>query len=235
MVTAQAPAQRPPATAPQPAVDPASKPAEERPRDWLPCGASVATYTFSEDCEITDDFLRELGEERPELLFEVSVRGDLVVTMAAGDRGSEIGSEFGRIVGNWTVEPGYGVTRESSGGYQFETPLGIAKRQPDVSWISSERYDALTPDERRRDYWPTVPEFVIEVVSPSDRLSQQREKMAEWMQGGVSVGWLVDPFEEEVHIYRPDAQTELHQRPAELEVGPELPGLTISFARIWAD
>ena len=235
MTTAEAVAQRPPAAAPQPAADPASKPAEERPRDWLPCGASVATYTFSEDCEITDEFLRELGEERPELLFEVSARGDLVVTMAAGDRGSEIGSEFGRIVGNWTVEPGYGVTRESSGGYQFETPLGIAKRQPDVSWISSERYDALTPDERRRDYWPTVPEFVIEVVSPSYRLSQQHEKMAEWMQGGVSVGWLVDPFEEDVHIYRPDAQTELHQRPAQLEVGPELPGLTISFARIWAD
>ena len=233
MTTAEAVAERPPA-APQPAVEPAST-ADERPRDWLPCGASVAAYTFSEDCEITDDFLRKLGDQRPELLFEVSARGDLVVTMAAGDRGSEIGSEFGRIVGNWTVEPGYGVTRESSGGYQFETPLGIAKRQPDVSWISSERYDALTPDERRRDYWPTIPEFVIEVVSPSDRLSQQHEKMAEWMQGGVSVGWLVDPFEEEVHIYRPDAETELHQRPASLEVGPELPGLTISFTRIWAD
>ena len=230
MTTAEAVAERPPA-APQPAAEPV----EERPRDWLPCGASVATYTFSEDCEITDEFLRKLGEERPELLFEVSARGDLVVTMAAGDRGSEIGSEFGRIVGNWTVEPGYGVTRESSGGYQFETPLGIAKRQPDVSWISSERYDALTPEERRRDYWPTVPEFIIEVVSPSDRLSQQHEKMAEWMQGGVSVGWLVDPFEEEVHIYRPDADIELHQRPANLEVGPELPGLAISFARIWAD
>ncbi len=225
MTTAEAVAERPPA---------APQPAEECLRDWLPCGASVATYTFSEDCEITDEFLRKLGEERPELLFEVSARGDLVVTMAAGDRGSEIGSEFGRIVGNWTVEPGYGVTRESSGGYQFETPLGIAKRQPDVSWISSERYDALTPEERRRDYWPTVPEFVIEVVSPSDRLSQQHEKMAEWMQGGISVGWLVDPFEEEVHIYRPDADIELHQRPAQLEVGPELPGLTISFARIWA-
>ena len=233
MTTAEAVAERPPA-APQPAAEPAST-TEEHPRDWLPCGASVATYTFSEDCEITDDFLRKLGEERPELLFEVSARGNLVVTMAAGDRGSEIGSEFGRIVGNWTVEPGYGVTRESSGGYQFETPLGIAKRQPDVSWISSERYDALTPEERRRDYWPTVPEFVIEVVSPSDRLSQQHEKMAEWMQGGVSVGWLVDPFEEEVHIYRPDAEIELHQRPAQLEVGPELPGLAISFARIWTD
>ena len=234
MTTAEAVAQRPQTAAPQPAADPA-KPAEERPRDWLPCGASVATYTFSEDCEITDDFLRELGEERPELLFEVSARGDLVVTMAAGDRGAQIGTRSGRQIDEWSEVIDDGVTRDSSGGFEFETPLGIAKRQPDVSWISSERYDALTPDERRRDYWPTVPEFVIEVVSPSDRLSQQHEKMAEWMQGGVSVGWLVDPFEEEVHIYRPDAQTELHQRPAELEVGPELPGLTISFARIWAD
>lgn len=230
MTTAQAVAEPPPTMA----TEPASAVATGL-RDWLPCGASVATYTFSGDCELTDEFLRELGEERPELLFEVSARGDLVVTMAAGDRGSEIGSEFGRIVGNWTVEPGDGVTRESSGGYEFETPLGIAKRQPDVSWISRQRYEALSPDERRRDYWPTVPEFIIEVVSPTDRLSQQHEKMAEWMQGGVSVGWLVDPFEKEVHIYRPGAEVELHKRPANLEVGPEIPGLTISFARIWAD
>ncbi len=234
MTTAQAPVSRPPAAVAEPRVE-SVQAAETGPRDWLPCGASAATYTFAEDCEITDDFLRKLGEARPELLFEVSARGDLVVTMAAGDRGSEIGNEFGRIVGNWTVEPGDGITRESSGGYQFETALGFAKRQPDLSWISRRRYDALTADERRRDYWPTVPEFIIEIVSPSDRLSQQHEKMAEWMQGGVSVGWLVDPFEEEVHIYRPGAEVELHKRPASLEVGPELPGLTISFARIWTD
>ncbi len=214
---------------PAPESDPAP------PRDWLPCGAAVATYAFPSDCEITEEFLRELAEERPDLLFEVSARGDLVVTMAAGDRGAQIGIRSGRQIDEWSEIIGDGVTRESSGGYEFETPLGLAKRQPDVSWISSARYEALAPEERRRDYWPTVPEFVIEVLSPTDRLSQQQEKMAEWLSGGVSVGWLIDPFEQEVHIYRPGADPQMRRRPAALEVGPELPGLTISFNRIWAD
>ena len=225
------------AVAERPVAESQSAPAEpvSLQRDWLPCGAAAATYAFPPDCEISEEFLRELAEERPDLLFEVSARGDLVVTMAAGDRGSEIGGECVRIIGNWTVEPGDGVTRESSGGYEFETPLGLAKRQPDVSWISSARYEALAPEERRRDYWPTVPEFVIEVLSPTDRLSQQQEKMAEWLAGGVSIGWLIDPFEQEVHIYRPGAAPQLRRRPDALEVGPELPGLTVSFNRIWAD
>ena len=221
-----------PAVAAEPAQDSAlASPS----RDWLPCDAAVATYTFSPDCEITEEFLRELAEERPDLLFEVSARGDLVVTMEAGDRGAQIGIRSGRQIDEWSEIIGDGVTRESSGGYEFETPLGVAKRQPDVSWISSARYEALAPEERRRDYWPTVPEFVIEILSPTDRLTQQQEKMAEWLSGGVSVGWLIDPFEQEVHIYRPGAAPQLHRRPAELEVGPELPGLTISFNRIWAD
>ena len=222
------------AEAPTAAPEPVPEPAPSQ-RDWLPCGAAVATYTFPSDCEITEEMLRELAEERPDLLFEVSARGDLVVTMAAGDRGAQIGIRSGRQIDEWSELVDDGVTRESSGGYEFETPLGVAKRQPDVSWISSARYEALAPEERRRDYWPTVPEFVIEILSPSDRLSQQQEKMDEWLSGGVSVGWLIDPFEQEVYVYRPGAEPRLHRRPSELEVGPELPGLAISFNRIWTD
>ena len=204
-------------------------------QDWLPCGAAYAEFDFPDGFELTDEFLREIGEARPELLFEVAPQGKLVVTMGAGGRSSHICAECVRLIGNWIVELGSGLVRESSGGYAILTAAGLWKRQPDVSWISEEKYRALTADQIRPDFWPVVPDFVIEVQSPSDRSSRQQEKMAEWSGLGVAVGWLIDPFAEEVRVYRGGVETERHARPGALEVGPELAGLTIDFARIWED
>ena len=204
-------------------------------RDWLPCGAAWGRFTLADDFESTDEFLREIGEARPELLFEVMPPGDLVVSRRSGGRSSQICAECARLIGNWIVELGRGVVRESSGGYAILTAAGLWKRQPDVSWISEEKYRALRADQIRPDFWPVVPDFAIEVQSPSDRSSKQREKMLEWSGLGVAVGWLIDPFAEEVRVYRGGVETEVHARPAALEAGPELAGLTIDFARIWED
>lgn len=204
-------------------------------RDWLPHGAGWGRFALADDFEITDEFLREIGEARPELLFEAMPPGDLVVSRRSGGRSSQICAECARLIGNWIVEPGRGVVRESSGGYAILTAAGLWKRQPDVSWISEEKYRALTADQIRPDFWPVVPDFVIEVQSPSDRSSRQQEKMAEWSGLGVAVGWLIDPFAEEVRVYRGGTETERHARPGALEAGPELAGLTIDFARIWED
>lgn len=217
------------AEAEQPAVN--SGPAW---RDWLPCGASWGRFAFADDFEITDEFLREIGEARPELLFEVMPPGDLVVSRRAGGRSSQICVQCARYLCEWADLTG-GVVRDSSGGYAIETAEGMWKRQPDVSWVSEERYRSLTREGFLADFWPVVPDFVIEVQSPSDRSSKQREKMLEWSRLGVAVGWLIDPFAEEVRVYRGGAETERHARPAELEAGAELPGLTIGFARIWED
>lgn len=203
-------------------------------RDWLPCGAAWARFAFADGFEISDEFLREIGEARPELLFEVTPQGELVVTTGAGGASAQICARCGRYMDEWAEIFG-GVVRDSSGGYAIATADGWWKRQPDVSWVGEEKYRSLTREQMRSDFWPVAPDFVIEVQSPSDRADKQREKMLEWSGLGVAVGWLIDPFAEEVRVYRGGVETERHARPSALEVGPELAGLRIDFARIWED
>ena len=214
MVTAQAPAER-----------------SAIPALHLPPCFGVARVEPADDFEITDELLRDLHDEHPGLLFEVSLRGELVITMSAGGGSSEIGGDCYVQTWNWDYAGPHGVVRESSGGYE---PIPGVKYAPDVSWVSRERADSVGPRDQRPDYWPIAPEFVIEVQSPSDRRSQQEEKLEHWIQLGVSVGLLVDPFQQQVLIYRPDAEPEIRNRPDRLEIGPELPGLALDFTRIWA-
>lgn len=221
MVTAAAPVERAPAVAGRTALD-----------LQLPPCIGVARIEPSDGFEITDELLRDLHDEHPGLLFEVSPKGELVITMPAGGGSSEIGGDCYVQTWTWDYAGPRGVTRESSGGYE---PIPSVKYAPDVSWISRERADSLGPRDQRPDYWPIAPEFVIEVQSPSDRRSQQEEKMEHWIELGVSVGLLVDPFDKQVLVYRPGSAVEAHRRPAELEVGPEVPGLILDFTRIWSD
>ncbi len=221
MVIATAPVEHAPAVAGRTALD-----------LQLPPCIGVARIEPTDGFEITDELLRDLHDEHPGLLFEVSPKGELVITMPAGGGSSEIGGDCYVQTWTWDHTGPRGVTRESSGGYE---PIPGVKYAPDVSWISRERADSLGPRDQRPDYWPVAPEFVIEVQSPSDRRSQQEEKMEHWIELGVSVGLLVDPFDKQVLVYRPGNAPETHQRPDELEVGPELPSLTLDFSRIWAD
>ena len=197
----------------------------------LPRCIGVARIELADDFAITDELLGGLHEQHPGLLFEVSPRRELVITMPAGGGSSEIGGDCYVQTWTWDYAGPRGVTRESSGGYE---PIPGVKYAPDVSWVSRERADSMGPRDQRPDYWPIAPEFVIEVQSPSDRRSQQQEKMEHWIQLGVSVGLLIDPFRQQVLVYRPGAGVETHERPDHLEVGPELPGLSLNFTRIWS-
>ena len=221
MVTAAAPVERAPVVAGRTALD-----------LQLPPCIGVARIEPTDGFEITDELLRDLHDEHPGLLFEVSPKGELVITMPAGGESPEICNDLGGQVWIWNLDPPLGITRDSSGVYE---PVPGIKYAPDVSWLSHERAKLLPPRGQRPFYWPIAPEFVIEVQSPSDRRSQQEEKMEHWIELGISVGLLVDPFDEQVLVYRPGSGVETHRRPAELEVGPEVPGLILDFTRIWSD
>lgn len=219
MVTAQAPAERP---------QPADQPVLDL---QLPPCIGVVRVEPADDFQITDDLLRDLHDQHPGFLFELSPEGEMVITMPAGGGSSEIGGDCYVQTWTWDRAGPLGVTRESSGGYE---PIPGVKYAPDVSWISRERAESLGPRNQRPDYWPVAPEFVIEVQSPSDRRSQQEEKMEHWIELGVSVGLLVDPFDKQILVYRAGSGVETLNRPDSLEIGPELPGLTLDFTRIWS-
>lgn len=163
-------------------------------------------------------------------LIEVDENGEAVITVGAGGKSADIHAELIIQIGIWLLAGGGGRLRESAGAYLIK---GLGRREPDVSWLNAARAALLGEGNALPQALPVPPNFVAEVVSPSDDIEQQRGKMRMWIANEVEVGWLIDPFDEQVHIYRPGREPVVLDRPETLEVGPEMPGLTIDFRRIW--
>ena len=184
---------------------------------------------FPLECPLTDDLLAQLSSLNSPWHFERTPEGALLIMPPASMDSDRVTVGFGRQVGNWEYELGGGETYGSSPG--FTMPNGSV-RQPDAAWISDERLADLPPPGQRPAFPRVVPDFVIEVRSSGDRLSQQR-KMEEWIAYGVRLGWLVDPKEGHIYVYRPDAEVEVLERPDTISGEPELSGLEIDCTDIW--
>ena len=199
----------------------------------------IGRYPLPPGTEVTDDFMRELQELNPDKLIECWKNRELVITVGAGGNASGRGFWLGLALGIWIrIGRGGGQGTESSQGYLL--PDGT-RYKPDLAWINpatllqiKERYGAGT---NWPEYLPFSPAFVVEIASPSDKqrdnLAQQHAKTAHWVEQGVQIAWLIDPFDQTVHVYRQGREPEAHQHPEQLEVGPEMPGLTIDFIPIW--
>ena len=122
---------------------------------------------------------------------------------------------------NWSILNGSGVSFDSSSG--FTLPNG-AVRSPDASWMSRERWNALPDDDKLR-FSHIAPDFVVELRSPSDTVAMLQAKMAEYIENGVQLGWLIDPFQRQVHIYRSGQPVEVLDGPEIVSGDPVLPGI----------
>src|SRR5215813_3417111 len=112
----------------------------------------------------------------------------------------------------------------------FTLPNG-AKRGPDAAWMSRERWNGI-PKEQQEKLAPVCPDFVIELRSPSDRLSDVQAKMEEYIANGARLGWLLDPFENRAYIYRPAQTPERIEQPTMLSGDPILPGFKLDIREI---
>jgi Uma2 family endonuclease len=108
-----------------------------------------------------------------------------------------------------------------------------ARRSPDVSWIRKDRWDALSPEERR-GFSPLCPDFVLELRSPSDSLRMLQDKMQEYIDNGAGLGWLIDPTERVVYVYRPGENVERLEAPEEISGEPVLPRFVLRLGSIWS-
>jgi Uma2 family endonuclease len=130
---------------------------------------------------------------------------------------------------NWTDEDGTGIAFDSSTA--FKLPNG-AVRSPDASWIRRERYDALTEEEQEK-FSPICPDFVVELRSRTDTLEELQSKMEEYIANGAQLGWLIDPLEKRLHVYRPLAQVETLDNPESAAGDPVLKGFVLDLREIW--
>jgi Uma2 family endonuclease len=148
--------------------------------------------------------------------------------------GTESGGRNAKLtqrLGNWSEADGSGEFFDSSPGYTL--PNG-ATRSPDASWIRKDRWNALTPAQKKK-FAPIYPDFVVELCSPSDDRKDIREKLSEYIAQGARLGWMLDPDERSVEIYRPGRPVEVLQHPRTLSGEDVLPGFVLDLKGILFD
>jgi Uma2 family endonuclease len=130
----------------------------------------------------------------------------------------------------WSRQNQLGKAFDSSGG--FKLPNG-ADRSPDASWVQRERWESLSLEQREK-FLPLCPDFVVELRSASDRLKSLQDKMQEYRENGAKLGWLIDPQNKRVEIYRPDQEeVEIQENPTTLSGENVLPGFILDLTVIW--
>ena len=188
------------------------------------------TLQFPAETPLTDDALLQISDANDGLRFERTERGELVVMPPATNSSDEISAELTRQLGNWVRSGVGGMLQGSSGGFAW--PDGRV-RSPDAAWVSRERLVALSSEERERTYLPLCPNFVIEVRSPGESVSSQQLRLAEWIECGAKLGWLIVPEDETVHVYRENGSVALVERPETLSADPVCADLVVSFKYVW--
>jgi Uma2 family endonuclease len=179
--------------------------------------------------DLDADQLFEFCQANSAYRIERTAEGDLEIMTPAGFDSSERNGLVGAQLVVWAAKEGTGKATDSSGG--FILPNG-AMRSPDAAWTKRERVK-LVPEDQRKKFPSLVPDFVIELRSESDRLSHLRAKMKEWIDNGVRLGWMIDPSEKRVEIYRPGKTPEVLDAPMQLSGDPELPGFVLDLTAVW--
>jgi len=190
---------------------------------------SALTVKLNPVIELTDENFLQLCLANRDLRFERTATGELVIMPPTG---GETGNRNGRLnqqLFNWTDVDGTGIAFDSSTGFKLPNN---ADRSPDASWIKLERWHQLTQEQRTK-FLPLCPDFVVELLSPSDNLQVIQEKMQEYQNNGVRLGWLINRRARQVEIYRIGKEVEVLNSPISLSGEDVLPGFVLNLAVIW--
>jgi len=178
----------------------------------------MSDHEFFEFCQLNRD-----------LRIECTCDGDLVIMPPTGGETGNANFTLAGLFSRWVEADGTGVGFDSSTG--FKLPNG-AKRSPDLAWIRRSRWEALTQKERE-GFPPLCPDFVVELRSRTDGLHALYDKMQEYIDNGASLGWLIDPLERKVYVYRRSAEVSCLENPERLSGDPLLPGFILDAPRLW--
>ncbi|MBW4512998.1 MAG: Uma2 family endonuclease [Scytonematopsis contorta HA4267-MV1] len=172
---------------------------------------------------LSDEQFYQLCQNNREFKFERTVKGELIIMSPVGGESGNREADLIIDLGIWNRQTNLGFTFSSS--TVFKLPNG-ADRSPDAAWIQRERWEALTVEQRRK-FPPIAPDFVIELRSATDDLETLQNKMQEYMNAGVQLGWLVNPQEQQVEIYRQGQNVEVRNLPTQLSGENVLPGFSL--------
>lgn len=179
--------------------------------------------------KLTDEQFYQLCQVNQDLRFERTATGELIIMSPTGGGTGKSNAKLTTRFTLWNEQTNLGEVFDSSTGYKL---LNGADRSPDVSWIKKERWDALTSEEQEK-FIPIPPDFVLELMSPSDRLENLQAKMQEYIDNNVRLGWLINPKTRRVEIYRQGKEVEVLESPTQLSGEDVLPGFVLDLQTVW--
>ncbi|MCU0565760.1 MAG: Uma2 family endonuclease [Oculatellaceae cyanobacterium Prado106] len=189
------------------------------------------SYTIHLDpvVKLTEDQFYQLCQNNPDLKFERNAQGDLMIMPPTG---GETGRRNSDLLGDliiWNRQANLGYVFDSS--TCFRLPNG-ANRSPDAAWVVRDRWEALSTDQREK-FPPLCPDFVVELMSPTDTLSAIQAKMLEYQGNGAKLGWLLNRSERQVEVYRLNQSVEVLHSPDSLSGEAVLLGFVLNLEAIW--
>ena len=178
---------------------------------------------------LTDEAFFQLCQNNRDLRFERTAAGELIIMPPTGSDTGNRNFDIAVELGIWNKQTKLGKGFDSSTGFKLPNGKDVS---PDVAWIKKERWDKLTPAEQEK-FSPIAPDFVLELMSPSDSLQETRAKMQEYINNGVKLGWLINRKMRQVEIYRLGKPVEILDFPQELSGEDILPGFILNMEIVW--
>ena len=192
-------------------------------------GIARLVLQFTPFIEMSDEQFFEFCQANRDLRIERNSVGEIIIMPPTGWETGDKNAEITMQLRIWAKQDGRGRSADSSAGYKM--PNG-ATLSPDASWVLNERLEKISPAKRRK-FLPLAPDFVVELRSESDSLLKLKEKMVEYIENGVSLGWLIDATEKKIYVYRPEHEVETLENPAEISGEPLLQGFRLNLKEIW--
>ncbi|WP_026736587.1 Uma2 family endonuclease [Fischerella sp. PCC 9605] len=174
---------------------------------------------------LTDEQFYQLCMANRDLNLEMNAKGELIIVPPVGGESGGQEADLITDLNNWNRQTRLGKVFSSS--TIFKLPNG-AQRSPDAAWVKLERWEALTPEERKK-FPPLMPDFVIELRSETDSLKSLQDKMQEYVENGLRLGWLINPQDGQVEIYKLGQPAKVVQLPAILSGEEVLPGFELQL------
>ncbi|KAB8315638.1 Uma2 family endonuclease [Tolypothrix campylonemoides VB511288] len=190
---------------------------------------TALTLNLNPVIQLTDEQFYQLCQANENLRFERTATGELIIMPPTGGETGNRNAGLTAQVWLWNEQNKLGIVFDSSTG--FKLPNG-ADRSPDASWVTLERWNALTQEQQTR-FLPLCPDFVVELLSPSDSLKVAQEKMREYRDNGARLGWLINRKSRQVEIYRQGQEVEVLESPTSLSGEDVLLGFVLNLEKIW--
>ena len=179
--------------------------------------------------DLTGEQFWQLCQDNQDFQFERTATGELIIMPPTGGNTGKRNVKLITQLDLWNSQTRLGEVFDSNTG--FTLPNG-ADRSPDASWVSRERWEALTPEQQEK-FIPLCPDFLVELMSPSDRLEKTRQKMQEYQENGARLGWLINRKQQQIEIYRLNQGVEILDHPNEISGEDVLPGFVLDLTTIW--